>query len=701
MRHTKYILALLFLSFCIACANIGTPDGGPYDETPPRVVRTSPKFGATKTKSTKITLEFDENIKIIGANEKIVVSPPQVEQPEIEAMGKKITIELLDTIKPNTTYTIDFADAIQDNNEGNPMGDYAFTFSTGERIDTMQMSGYVLDASNLEPIKGILVGLYMVDSTDTFVPQEGMSLNPDTLLRHKVFERISRSDSRGHFVIKGVENGKHYRVYALQDQNQNYVYDQKSEMIAFTDRVVTPSSMPDVRMDTVWHDSIFYDSIVSVKYTHFFPDNITLLAFTDANKDRYFLKSERLTLNKFTLYFSAPHDSLPVIEGLNFDVADAFIIDKNEKNDTLHYWIRDSLVYNIDTLRMSVAYYATDTLGQLVPKTDTLQLVSKLTKERMRKEREKAEEEWAEDYRKQYKKDMKRRERAEAENDDADGDDDAVDGDEADDGKDKKKSKRKKKQKIEDEDIVVPPMPEVFMDIKMSSVSGMDPDKNVELTMPEPLAVIDTSRIRFFVKQDSILTPAPHLFRKVEGKTLNYRLYAEWEPNTKYELQVDTGAFVNIYGKRSSAIKKSISIKSLDTYSTLFVVLAGKYPNAVVQLMDGSDKVVKSVRAKDGKADFYFIRPGTYYLRMIDDANGNGVWDSGSYDEHLQPENVYYHPGAFNLRAQWEITQEWNPEGVEVFKQKPEKITKQKPDKARKKVSKNAEREREKNKKKK
>ena len=84
---------------------------------------------------------------------------------------------------------------------------------------------------------------------------------------------------------------------------------------------------------------------------------------------------------------------------------------------------------------------------------------------------------------------------------------------------------------------------------------------------------------------------------------------------------------------------------------------------------------------------------------MIDDANGNGVWDTGNYDEHLQAESVFYHPGSFNLRAQWEVAQEWNPKEVDVFKQKPAKITKQKPDKERKRTSKNAEREREKRKK--
>jgi hypothetical protein len=685
MQKSKYILTLLLLVLCFACANIGTPDGGPFDETPPRVVNTTPKFGATKTKSTKIVLEFDENIKVSGANEKIIVSPPQVEQPEIEAMGKKITVELLDSIKPNTTYTIDFSDAIQDNNEGNPMGDYAFTFSTGDKIDTMQMSGYVLDASNLEPIKGILVGLYAIDNDSAYVPKEGSSLNPDTLLRHKVFERISRSDSRGHFIIKGIEAGRKYKVYALQDQNQNYVYDQKSEMIAFTDRIVTPSSAPDIRMDTIWHDSIYYDSIVSVNYTHFYPDDIVLLAFGDIGKDRFLIKSERQILNKFSIFFSAPHDSLPVIEGLNFDVDNAFVIDKNEKNDTLHYWIRDSLIYNIDTLLMSLTYYATDTLGQLSPKTDTLQLVSKLTKERMRKEREKAEEEWAEEYREKYKEEQKRleREARRAGNDEGAGEEN---------------KKSKKKAKINDEDIVIPPMPEEFLIINLSNTSSMDPNMNIDFTMPEPIESIDTSKIHFFIKQDSVLTPAPFLLRKIDEGALKYRFYAEWEPDTKYELAIDTGAFVNIYGKRSQQIKRGVNIKSLDAYSTLFVTLQGDYPNAIVQLINTSDKVYKSVKANSGNADFYFVKPGTYYLRMIDDTNGNGIWDTGNYDKHLQAERVFYYPGSLNLKAQWDISQEWNPETAEIYKQKPAKITKQKPDKERKRVSKNAEREKQKRK---
>ncbi len=694
----KRLIPFLLVSLCIACANIGSPDGGAYDETPPKVIGTTPRYGSTKAKPTKITILFDENVTISGANEKVMVSPPQIEMPEIEAMGKKITIELLDTLKEDVTYTIDFSDAIKDNNEGNPMGDYAFTFSTGDHIDTMQMSGYVLNASNLEPVKGILVGLYTVDSTNNHVPQPGMSLNPDTLLRHKVFERVSRTNSSGHFTIKGIAAGRHYRVYALQDQNQNYVFDQKSEMIAFTDRILTPSSMPDVRQDTIWHDSIYYDSIVYVNYTHFFPDDIVLRAFLESGQDRYMVKSERPVLNKFSFYFSAPHDSLPVIQGLNFDADSAFIIDKSEKNDTLHYWIRDSLIYNLDTLDMAVSYYATDTLGQLVPQHDTLSLISKLTRQKMQKQLETKQEEWAKEYREKFRREQKMRERAEeeaaeqAENEEGDNESDEED-------KDKKKKKKAKKEKIKDEDIIVPPMPEEFMMVKLSNTS-IAPNMNITLTLPEPVERIDTSMIHFSVKEDTVFVPAPYLLRQIEGKIMQYRLYAEWEPDRSYELRIDTGAIVNIYGKRSAAVKREIKVNSLDTYSTFFVTLQGNYPNAIVQLMDGSDKVVYTIKPVDGKADFYFIRPGRYYLRMIDDINGNGVWDTGNYDEHLQPEPVYYHPGEFNLRAMWEISQTWNPTATPLPLQKPEKITQQKPEKERKRVSRNAEREQKKKKKK-
>ncbi len=677
-------LAILFSLFAflllMACANIGSPDGGPYDETPPFVTGTSPKFGSTNTKRAKIVLDFNENIKLDNPTEKVVVSPPQLEMPEISASGKRITVELMDSLKPDQTYTIDFADAIEDNNEGNPMGDYAFTFSTGERLDTFQVSGHVLNAENLEPIKGMLVGLYAI--TDTTA--ENL---PDSVFRTRPLERISRSDSRGHFIIKGLNPKNRYRVFALQDQDGNYQFSQKSEMLAFNHQIIQSTARPDIRLDTIWHDSIHYDSIVERPYTHFYPDNIVLLAFLEGGQNRSFLKSERAQLNKFTLYFTAPDSVLPDIQGLNFDAAQAFVIEKNKDNDTITYWIRDSLIYNNDTLQFTMSYNYTDTLGQLVPRTDPLKLVSRQTYAKVQKQKAQEWEEYAKDYIKEYKQQQKALKYQEDEQAEAEGES----------AKERRKADKKKSKSLKDEDIEVPPMPEKFLDVR-SKKNTLAPDENFGFTFETPIDTVYTSLFHFVEIVDSQQVERPFIIRRNAEKIREYTFYAEWLPGSKYELSTDTGAFVNIYGMRSPGFKRTITVKPLEEYSTLFVTLQNTPSCAIVQLLDQGGKVVKERHAPEGRADFYFVTPGTYYLKVFYDRNGDGVWTTGDYDKQIQGEETYFYPGAFNLRADWEVSQNWNPTATPLPQQKPGKITKQKPDKEKSVKNRNAEREKNKNK---
>ena len=294
-RKKRLIRSLLGVAALVAtlysCASMGRPDGGPFDETPPRFIGSTPAAGAVNTKKSKIVLDFDEFIKLEKASEKVVVSPPQLQQPEIKPGGKRITVNLLDSLKPNTTYTIDFSDAIVDNNEGNPLGNFAFTFSTGASIDTMEVSGTLLEASDLEPIKGMLVGLHsnLNDSAFTKLP----------------FDRVARTDSRGHFTIRGIAPGK-YRIFGLMDAVQNFFYNQKGEAVAFNDSLIIPRFEERIRQDTAWVDSLTIDTIVEQKYTYFLPDNIVLRSFKKPSVSQYLVKSERLTPNKFSLYFSAP-----------------------------------------------------------------------------------------------------------------------------------------------------------------------------------------------------------------------------------------------------------------------------------------------------------------------------------------------------------------------------------------------------------
>jgi hypothetical protein len=307
MRYTPITILTLATLTCIACASIGNPDGGRYDEEPPVVVQCFPKDRSVKNDKKKLSILFNEYVKLENANDKVVVSPPQIEAANVRADGKRIKIDLFDDLQENTTYTIDFSDAIEDNNEGNPMGNYTYSFSTGETIDTMEISGTVLNAEDLEPVKGIMVGLYPADSSFS-----------DTLFTTTPMTRVSRTNGSGRFVIKGVKPGK-YHAYALKDADGNYIFNQKSEAVGWDTTTLVTSSKPDIRMDTIWRDTTRYDSIRVVPYTHYLPDDVVIRLFLEGGQDQHLLKTERPVPEYFTLYFTAPADSLPTIKGLNFD----------------------------------------------------------------------------------------------------------------------------------------------------------------------------------------------------------------------------------------------------------------------------------------------------------------------------------------------------------------------------------------------
>ena len=636
MKRRKYTFNLVFLAIVLiySCASPGTPDGGPFDETPPRFLGSSPRPGETANKSKKITMNFDEIVKIERAAEKVIISPPQLEQADIKANGRRIQVELFDTLKPNTTYTIDFSDAIVDNNEGNPLGNFAFMFSTGDVIDTMEVSGTVLNAEDLEPIKGISVGLHANLDDSAFVKMP--------------FERISRTDSRGRFTIRGIAPGK-YHIFALMDGNQNFQYDSKTEMIAFSDSLIVPSSKPDVRQDTIWADSLIIDTIKTVNYTHYYPDDIILRAFK-AEDDRQYLKnSERDKLNHFILVFNAKADTLPEITGLNFDSRDAFVVEKTSRNDSICYWIKDSLLCEQDTLMMQLKYLATDTLNQLSLTTDTIYITNKQDKAQRQKAAEQAKQ-----------KEEKER---------------------------KKKSKRGEKA---DSITVIP-----FLNAKVDAPSTLELGSNISISFDEPVVAIDTSAIHLQVMVDSLWQDLPYIF---EADTAEYRKYwviAPWEPEKEYQFSIDSLAFKGLYGLYTKKIKEtSLKTKAVADYGTIFLNLPQSPEYTIVELMEGDGKIVRRQPISNEKtADFYFLPAGKkYYLRLFYDKNKNGVWDTGSYEQHQQPEEVYYYPKSWEMKANFEFEETWIVDAVPWDRQKLDEIKKQKPEETKKVANRNAER---------
>jgi hypothetical protein len=167
----------------------------------------------------------------------------------------------------------------------------------------------------------------------------------------------------------------------------------------------------------------------------------------------------------------------------------------------------------------------------------------------------------------------------------------------------------------------------------------------------------------------------------------------EWRPLQQYSLEIDSAAFVDIYGHASKASKSGFSIKSNDDYSSILMTIQdmqGKH--AVVELLDSKGKVVKSVTTTSGIAEFFYVNPSNYYMRMFVDRNANGKWDTGNYDADEQPEEVYYYFDSIECKAKWDVNQRWNPTERPLYLQKPEKITKQKAEKQKTIRNKNAER---------
>ena len=628
------LLPALLLMIAAACANPGSgPDGGPYDETPPKIVAMQPQLGAARQQTKKLTITFDEMVKIENAQDNIVFSPPQTEQPEIKTVGRNISVTFIDSLKANTTYTIDFSDAIVDCNEGNPLGNFTYFFSTGEEVDTMEVAGYVLAADNLEPLKGVTVGLH--------------SNLADSAFTGLAFDRVGRTDGNGHFVVKGVAPGD-YRIYALRDMDGDYRY-ARGELLAWLDEPIRPGSFPDVRQDTLWADTVTIDTIMTVPFTHFTPDDVVLLAFTERNPVCQLLKTQREP-EWFRLFFTAPMERMPRVRGLNFDDRDAFVVEHSAGFDTLTFWLRDTVLVNMDSLEVELAYEATnDSVTVPYLQTDTLELVPKLTYERRMKLREKEME--------RFQKALERR------------------------------------HKRGDFSQETPPAEP--LKVQFNIEAKLAPDQNQHFKLPEPALKVDTAGIHLFLQVDTLYEEVPFRLERDSLALLDYTLRGAWRPGQKYVLNVDSACITGISGRVNLASDNQFSIAGPEDFGALFLLLPDADSTAVVQLLSGSEKLLRQVPVEEGRADFFYLEPGEVYVRLFNDRNRNGRWDEGSYAEKRQAEEVYYFPQKFNIRANWDLEQTWRLDDVPRFRQKPRELVKQKEDnKKATPKDRNAERER-------
>ena len=620
------IASLISIFILHSCANIARPGGGPFDEEPPIFLNSKPYPNQVNVYPKKIELHFVDNIKLDNPFTKVIVSPPQKTAPIIKSNAKTVTIELKDSLKANTTYTIDFTDAVRDNNEGNILNNFSIAFSTGNVIDSLKISGTLLSAENLEPQSGIIVGIHSDLSDSAFVS--------------KPFERIGKSDEQGRFNIYNITPGT-YKVYALKDINSNYMFDLPGEDIAFLDSLIVPNVEIMMHNDTVFslnkssrsakkladnmNVGLSTDSVRRIPVPHYYPDNLVLRTFNENKKTLYLEKSERESPEKLNIYFSAPQDSTVILTPINFDDTDWAVIENSKKNDTLHVWVKDSMIFKIDTLKFAVTHQYTDTLKQLSIKTDTINFVQ--------------------------------RNKAQAE----------------------KKSEKSKSKKNKDEEISADSVKIEFISFKDNISSSMDIGVRPKLTLPVPIADIDKEMFHVMQKVDTLFVDQEFEIRPSKDNEREFEIRTKLSPGESYRITIDSAAVNNIYGLHNNLYNKSFTVKKVEDYSSLVFDITGVEGDAFVEVLNSSDKPVAKATVKDGQAKFPHLKPGTYYARIVLDKNNNGVYDTGDYALGIQPDEVYYYNMPIELKEFWRVKQDWNINSLPLTKQKPLEITKNKP----------------------
>lgn len=612
-----------------ACANMGRPEGGKRDMDPPKYVRSNPAPGALNFNRQRLTVTFDENVQLEDAFNKVVVSPGQKTPPVVTANGKTVTVDFKDTLRSNTTYTVDFADAIKDLNEGNVLDGYAIDFSTGSNIDTLRISGMVLQAENLEPAQGMLVGVY--------------SNYTDTSLTTLPLDRIARTNQLGQFTIHNLPAGE-YRVFAINDINRDNHWD-RTEDVAFYDSIVVPTTEAIEVTDTLY-SSTGEDSLVTRPGIRYLPNDLLLTWFNINFKQPYLADYKRYDQRRVTLTFGAPQDTLPTLTivsgapGVGRTDKEWALLNRNVTADTLTYWIADTaMVSNADSLMLAVKYQKLDSLDNKIWTTDTLRFF--------------------------YKDPNKSK---------------------------KKKNKDKKKEEegprftvdsISGDTTWLPPAGFEFLDLKLKSGTAQELGRPLVLEANLPMTSIDTAGVHLETMVDSVWQPITITLRTDSlDPLLRTDIDVVWEPGAKYRFTVDTMAIKTVYGPFNRPLKREFTAKTLDDYSNLNVTLPGlEDVQAVVELLSSSDSpVYRTVKKKgESQANFKLLDPGSYFMRLFIDDNDNGKWDTGNPLDSIQPEEVYYFAKKLNLKKNWDVEQTWDITELPLDRQKPYAIKKNRP----------------------
>jgi hypothetical protein len=407
---------------------------------------------------------------------------------------------------------------------------------------------------------------------------------------------IAKTNKEGIYMIDNIAPGK-YHLFSIIDNNNNLIYDEGAEEIAFWDSVIVPTATFVEEVDTIYTET---DTIVVLGHTDFYPEPVYLRQFTEDIFEQYLDSYTRDTRYKCTFVFNESVKDSFQLNVIGQDVANWYQAEYNENVDSLIIWIADTTVARLDTLTMEVCYLQMDTLSQLYLKRDTVEMNF-------------VEKQAA-------------------------------------------KSAKKKKAKGDQEEE-----PEPVEQFQFSTDIGgttIELNKNIGIQAPEPFQSFDSTRIVLYLADDTLKTPLQIEFKKDTIEYRKYNIGYKWEPAESYVLEIDSAAAVNIYGITSKKLKTKFTAREEDYYGTLSINLTGVEMPTIVQMVSNNESeklVIGKTIKENGKVTFDYMKPDKYRVKIIYDRNGNGKWDPGSNQDKFQPEWVTYINEVVKVKSNWEI----------------------------------------------
>lgn len=580
----KFIFVFLLGLYCLhssSCAGTkGSPSGGPKDTLAPVVITLNPDSNAINfpVEDGEIQILFNEYVVIKDANKNILLSPPQKKNVKTRIRNKSLIISFQEPLDSNRTYNINFGNAIVDNNEGNPLYGYSYSFSTGNTIDSMMLSGTVVDATNLFPVEGATVALYQ-NAKDSTVMQQ----LPDA---------VARTDKWGYFTVKNLK-AVPYNVFAFKDDNTNNLYDRGSETIAFIDSTVTPSKvMRNDLAELAYTDPL--DTLAALSR----PSEIQLSLFREKATNQFIKDYKRPTRRGAFIKFNASNAQIDsfAIDGIN---AERIIRQFNITQDSLAFWIKEGNKLD-DTLLVTIKYHKTDTNGVLAPNVETLKFIAPIEK------------------------------------------------------KDDKKGKTEEKRKDLLEFTILADKTKVEQD-------------GVILNFKEPLSELNRDSISFIMKTPKGISSNIQYTIMQDSLDINrytIRPAEQFVVGNEYSVYFPYSTFKDINGFTNDSTLIAISLPTEDKLSSITLEIQNVKNRYIIELISKTrDKVFrKYIITSDSELIFPYLQRGEYSIRITEDKNSNGLFDTGDLLLSKQPEKVFLYKlpdgkESIQLNEKTDITQ--------------------------------------------